>query len=244
MRLSPVILLAVLPLSGAFAGALLDATGDLESPDRSDIPFGVEAVAGYRSEYVYRGFRLADQMIDFQLEAEIALSNEWFLRVGGWFGTETGSGDFEEGAGFLDLRYEAGQWALSLNTSYHAFSHSVFQDGVDVGLEFTWFPHEDFHISLGGYYDDGPGAWYGKLEGGWSQATGDDSFISFLAGTSWLDDYYGRDGWNDVYGRLSWTLAVSDSVSFTPFVGTSLSVDSGGPGSNYLWGGLWFEVNF
>ena len=51
-------------------------------------------------------------------------------------------------------------------------------------------------------------------------------------------------GDHDAYARLSWTLAVSDRIAFTPFVGTSLSLDSGGPGSNYLWGGLWFEVNF
>ena len=30
-------------------------------------------MTGYRSEYVYRGFHLADSVFDFQLEAEIAL---------------------------------------------------------------------------------------------------------------------------------------------------------------------------
>ena len=244
MRLSPAFLLAVFPFSGAFAGPGPDAAVDLQSEPSSDIPFGIEAVTGFRTEYVHRGFHLADQMIDFQLEAEIALTNEWFLSVGGWFGTETGNGNFEESSGFVDLRYQADQWAIALNTAYHAFQHPVFQDGIDAGLEFTWFPHEDFHVGLGGYYDEGAEAWYGKLEGGWSQPTGDDSFVSFLAGTSWLDDYYGRSGWNDAYARLSWTLAVSDRIAFTPFIGTSLSLDSGGPGSNYLWGGLWFEVNF
>ena len=244
MRLSPVFLLAILPLTPTHAGPSPDAAVDLEPRGSSEIPFGIEAVTGYRSEYVYRGFQLADSMLDFQLEAEIALNNQWILGVGGWYGTETGSGNFEEASGFVDLRYEAERWALALNTSYHAFTHPVFQDGVDVGIEFTWFPVDDFHVSLGGYYDDGPGAWYGKLEGGWSQPTGDDSFIALLAGASWLDDYYGRNGWNDAYARLSWTYAVSDRVSLTPFVGTSLSLDSGGPGDNYLWGGLWFEVNF
>lgn len=244
MRLSPALLLAFFPVSGAIAGTQPDAAVDLRPSSDGEIPFGIEAVTGYRSETVYRGFKLAQQTIDFQLEAEIALANDWFLDVGGWYATETGSGNFDEAAGFLELRYENGPWAIGLNTTYHSFQHTVFQDGIDAGLFVTWLPNDDFHLTAGGYYDDGAGAWYGKLEGGWSQPTGDSSFVSVLAGTSWLDDYYRRSGWNDAYARLSWTLGINDRVSFTPFVGTSISLDSGGPGSNYLWGGIWFEVNF
>lgn len=244
MRLSPALLLAFVPFCAAPAGPVSDAAIGLKPSTGSEIPFGIEAVTGYRSEYVYRGFKLSHQVLDFQLETEIALSNHWMLAVGGWYATETGSGSFEEATGFVDLRYEQDQWAIGLNTSYHSFSHTIFQDGVDAGLFFTWMPNDDFHLTAGGYYDDGAGAWYGKLEGGWSQATSDSSFVSFLAGTSWLDDYYGRSGWNDAYARLSWTFAISDRIALTPFVGTSLSLDSGGPGSDYVWAGLWFEVNF
>ena len=35
-----------------------------------EIQLGVEAVAGYRSGYVYRGFELAESTIDFQVETE------------------------------------------------------------------------------------------------------------------------------------------------------------------------------
>jgi hypothetical protein len=67
--------------------------------------------------------------------------------------------------------------------------------------------------------------------------------VALKAGTSWVEDYYGRSGWNDVYGRASFTYAISKSVSVTPFVGFSLPADAS-PETERLFGGVWFEVNF
>jgi hypothetical protein len=36
----------------------------------SNIPLGVEAVTGYRTEYIHRGMSLADDVIDFQLSCQ------------------------------------------------------------------------------------------------------------------------------------------------------------------------------
>jgi len=227
------------------AGSQPDAAIPLAAEGSPEIPIGIEAVTGYRSEFIYRGFNLGQNVIDFQLESEIALTNNLILSVGGWYATETGSGDFSETTGFLDLRYEWTHWALGIAASYHSFTHSFFEDGLDSGLFVTWAPNDDIQLTAGGYYDDGPGGWYGKLEGNWSRPLGDKSFVSLLTGVSWVDDYYLRSGWNDAYARFSYTYAFNDRVSVTPFVGTSISLDSGpASGSDYLWGGLWFEVNF
>lgn len=58
-------------------------TADVEN----DIPIGIEAVTGYRSAYVYRGFELAESTLDFQIEAEIAINNNTFINVGAWYAT-------------------------------------------------------------------------------------------------------------------------------------------------------------
>jgi len=227
------------------AGPEVDAAMPLTAEPSTDIPIGIEAVTGYRSEYVYRGFKLGQHVIDFQLEAEVRLTDALVLSAGGWYATEASGGDFSEAAGFLDIRYEWTHWALGLATSYHSFSHSFFEDGLDTGLFVTWAPSDDVQITAGGYYDDGPGAWYGKLEGNWSHPLGEKSFVALLTGVSWVDDYYLRSGMNDAYARFSWTYTFNDRVAVTPFVGTSISLDSGpASGSDYLWGGLWFEVNF
>ena len=217
----------------------------------SEIPLGIEAVTGYRSNYIYRGFELAESTLDFQIEAEIALNDDTFLNIGGWYATETGDGDFDEAAFFTHLRFETSdKLTLGLSATYRSFSHSTppltveFEDGVDVGAFATWHFCRDFNTTAGAYYDTGAEAWYGHLETKWSKVLSENAFFSLKTGVSFVDDYYGRDGSNDAYGRLSLTYHISDAVSITPFVGGSVLLDSDDPGDDQAYGGVWFEVRF
>ena len=216
-----------------------------------DIPLGIEAVTGYRSGYVYRGFELAESTLDFQLEAEIALNNHTFLSIGSWYATETGNGDFDEAAFFSHLRFEKNdQLTLGLSATYRSFGNSkpplsaIFEDGVDLGTFASWHFNKDFNASAGAYYDTGAEAWYGHAETNWSKALSDKAFLSLKTGISYVDDYYGRDGMNDAYGRLSLTYNISDTVSITPFVGGSVLLDNDDAGDDQAYGGVWFEVRF
>ena len=211
-----------------------------ESETAADVPIGIEVVTGYHSEYIYRGFKLAPSFIDVQAEAEIALSNEWVLNLGGYYGTATGDGDFSEAAAFFDLRYEAKQWAASFATTWRDYEDSFFKDGFDLNPSFTWHLTEDWDLGAGVAYDTGDGGWYGNLEASWLSK---DSFLSAKAGTSFTEDYYGDSGWHDVYARLSWTYAFNQHVAATPFIGTSIPTSSS-PESSRLFAGLWFEVTF
>ncbi len=210
-----------------------------------EIQWGVEAVTGYRSDYIYRGFQLSESTLDFQLEAEFALSNSLSLNVGGWYATETGSGDFDEAAGFLHLRHQTTEHlTLGISGVYRDFNNSIFQEGVDVGAFATWHFCRDFGITLGGSYDTGAEGWYGHLETNWTKPLNDKTFFSLKTGVSAVDDYYTRDGFNDVYGRASLTYNISDTVSITPFVGGSALLDSDDIGGDNAFGGIWFEVRF
>lgn len=215
--------------------------GSATTDDR--LPIGIEVVTGYRTDYVYRGFQLAGSLIDVQAEAEVALSDDWLLNVGGYYGTATGDADFSEAAAFFDLRYETEKWTAAFGTTWHDYQDSFFEDGFDLAPSFTWHLTKDWDIGTGIAYDTGDGGWYGHLEATWSKATGEHSFLSTEAGTSWTEDYYGSSGWHDVYARLGWTYAFNRSVSVTPFVGTSIPMSSS-PERNRLFGGVWFEVNF
>ncbi len=209
----------------------------------ADMPLGIEVVTGYRTEYIHRGFKLAPDLLDVQAEAEIALSDEWVLNLGGYYGTATGDGDFTESAAFLDLRYETARWTAGIAATWRDYGDSFFKDGFDLNPGFTWHLTEDWDLGAGIAYDTGDGGWYGNLEAGWSRPTGEDSFVSAKAGTSVTEDYYGSSGWHDVYARLSWTYAFNRYVAVTPFAGTSIPMESG-PERNRLYAGVWFEVNF
>jgi hypothetical protein len=223
---------------------LLIATAlPLAAAEDKEIPLGIEAVTGFRSESVWRGFKLGDSVIDFQLQAEIALSNDWRLDLGGLYATETGDGNFSESSLFADLIYDADRFSAGVSITLHHFDHAILEDGVDIAPSFTWHATKNLDATLGAAYDTAAAAPYLWLETEWTKPISDASFLSLLAGTSWVDGYYGRSGWNDIYARASLTYAISKSVSVTPFVGISLPM-AANPESTRLYGGVWFEVNF
>ena len=224
--------------------AALPASAEV-TPSEADkeIPIGLEAVTGFRSESIWRGFKLGNGVLDFQLQAEIALSNEWRIDTGGFYATETGDGDFSESSFFIDLMYDADQFSAGVSVTLHSFDHAILEDGVDIAPSISWHATNDLDVTFGAAYDTGAEAPYVWLESEWTKPVTDSSFVSLKAGTSWVDDYYGRSGWNDVYGRASFTYAISKSVSVTPFVGVSLPMEAS-PETERLFGGIWFEVNF
>jgi len=233
-RAVPLLLIAaVLPAS---------AQTDKSEADK-EIPIGLEAVTGFRSESVWRGFKLGDTVLDFQLQAEVALNNEWRLDLGGLYATETGDGDYSESSFFVDLMYDADQFSAGVSVTLHNFDHVLPDDGVDIAPSFSWHATKDLDVTFGAAYDTGADAPYVWLESEWTKPVTDSSFVALKAGTSWVDDYYGRSGWNDVYARASFTYAISKSVSVTPFVGLSVPMEAN-PESDRLFGGIWFEVNF
>lgn len=211
----------------------------------NEIQWGFEAVTGYRSSYVYRGFELAQSTIDFQLEGEVTINDKLSMNFGAWYATETGNGDFDESASFLHLRHQTTEHlTLGLSGTYRNFNQSIFREGVDVGAFATWHFCRDFGITLGGNYDTGARGWYGNLETNWSKPLSDKTFFSLKTGVSAVNDYYTIDGFNDVYGRLSLTYNISDSVSLTPFVGGAAMLDSDDIRDNHAFGGIWFIVRF
>lgn len=211
----------------------------------SEIPYGIEAVTGVRSGYVYRGVDLADSLMDFQLESEIALNNNTFLNIGTWVASESGGGNFSELAAFLDLRIDLND-LLTIGTSvtYHDFDNALLSDGVDTGIFATFYATEDLDFTFGAYRDFGNDAWYAKAETGWSHRLGEDSYLDLSGGISWANDFVGRSGLNDIYGRASVTYNINDTVSLTPFIGWSTLLDSSDTNGDEVFGGLWFEVVF
>ncbi|MGE9270932.1 MAG: hypothetical protein ACQKBU_09035 [Verrucomicrobiales bacterium] len=217
------------------------AAHDLEDSD-DELIYGIEVLTGYRSEYVDRGFKLANQLLEVQVGAEIALSNQWLIDFGGWYGSETGSGDFDQTSLFFGTHYEGEQWQTGLQLAYNRYSNLLFRDGVQVGPYFDQLMGEDWRLGAAIEYDSGAKGWYGKLEAEWSQPTGEHSYLALIGGLSATSDFYGNSGWNDGFARFSWSYHLNRHVTLTPFVGTSVALDSAR--ETRLFGGLWFAVNF
>jgi len=214
-----------------------------DTSDLADIPLGIEAVTGYRSEYIHRGFKLANDLFDFQLEVEIALTNQLMLNSGAWFATGVGSGDLEETAGFIGIRQECEQLTYGIELTWRSLRHSDFKSGLDIAPYASWHFSDDFGLTAGVAWDTGASGLYSFLEGVWSKPVGDSAFIKATGGVSAVSSYYDRSGLNDLYGRLSYTYAINRSVALTPFLETSVPIRSHGETVRAV-AGIWFEVNF
>ncbi|HCN79552.1 MAG TPA: hypothetical protein DIS80_00325, partial [Verrucomicrobiales bacterium] len=92
-------------------------------------------------------------------------------------------------------------------------------------------------------FDLGVDGVYLNTELEWSQIISNKSFVTIKAGLSWVSEYLERDGLNDFHTRLTYTYALSDQVSFTPFIGSSIQIEDK-DADDILYGGLWFEVIF
>lgn len=226
---------------------LASAANPQEASATTDIPYGIEAVTQYRSEYSYRGFTLAQDTLDFQLGASYAFDSTTYLNSTAWFGTEIGDGDFSEGGILVDLRKDVGDVTFSLSASYQSYqsySNTFFESGANLGSEVIYHFNKSFDFSTSFAYDTGAEGWYGNSGAHYYFRINDDSFINLSAGVSYVSSYYQRDGFNDAFGKLSYTYNINQSVSVSPYVGTSVLLDNDDAGRDSLHGGIYFAVSF
>jgi hypothetical protein len=226
-----------------FCGIVYVGALPMQAEVDSEIPLGIEAVTGIRSDYVHRGFRLARSLLDFQLEAEISLSNETSLHLGFAHLAES-AGSFTETASYLELNRSFNKrFRGGASFTYRDRDASILRGGFDLGF-FTFFTINDewrwrneLNIDLGveGTYLNS------ELE--WSRVISSKSFITVQGGLSSVSSYLDRSGLNDFHARIAYTYAISDQISFTPFLGSSLQIEDR-DADDIIYAGLWFEVIF
>lgn len=206
---------------------------------KSDIPLGIEAVTGYRSDYLRNGISAADGVLDFQLESEITLTNDSFLSIGAWHAVESG-GDFNETAFSLQLTRQWQNIRLTGELSYYDFDSSVLESGIDSSLQLSYDFSRD--LSLSGFlgFDTGADSSYGRIELNYSRPLGENAFGSTRLGLFLADDYYGRSGLTEAYARASLTYNINSQLSLTPFIGLSEAPDE----DFTLYTGIWLAISF
>lgn len=225
----------------AFLLSLFAFSLSLPAEVEDDLTLGIETVTGLRSNYIFRGFQLADATLETQAETEIALGDDSFLGLAAWHVAES-SGDFSETAFGISFRRDFENISLTASLDYRIFSESLFQDGIDIGAKAQWFIDDNWDLAAKAHYDFGAEGSYFALEGGWSQPLGEDFFIAVESGISAVSSYYERSGINDAYGRLSITYNINSFLSISPFAGYSIGLDDNATDEAYA--GIWLAVSF
>ncbi len=208
----------------------------------TEIPIGIEAVTGFRSSYIHRGYELASASLDFQLEAELVLSDNSSLHFGLSHLAES-NGQFSESTIYSEyIRSITKDFRVGTSLTYRTRSNSQLNGGLDLGIFASYDLNDDWRWRTEINYDFGESAAYFATEVEWSKPISKDAFIAAKSGFSLTSGYPNPSGFNDFYSRFSLTYALSDQVSFTPFFGSTTSLNN--EGSNKAFAGIWFEVIF
>ncbi len=215
---------------------------ELEPELKQELPIGIEAVTGYRSDYIYKGSKLAGEVVDFQLSGELAYSDYQFLRYSLWYVNETGDGDFSETGFSLKYLEQIEQFDYYVGLKYRNISDDILDSTAELFAGIRWHKNEFFSVGAEVTYDTEVDGWHSELSLRHLRDINKDSFVSIDLGLSAVHNYYGEDGVYDVFSRLSYTYNITKTVSFSPFVGTSFQ--HYGADRELLYGGAWFEVSF
>ncbi len=229
-------LLALTSLVTTAADSSIDKVTD------GEIKYGLEALSTWRSEYIYRGFKLANKSMEFQLAGQVALSNTETIDIGLYFDTATGDGDFTETGAFIDFSKNIGDLTYSAKLTLRNYSNSPFKSGADIGGSVNWRLNDSIDFTALLSYDTGAKGAYGEIKASAYKEISNSSYLIFNTGIGATADYYNRSGLHQLFAKLEYTYNISDNVSVAPFVATSISIHE--DAENSLFGGIYFAVSF
>lgn len=212
----------------------------------TQLPLGLEAVTGYRTNYLQKGIDLAQDSFDFQLQGEISLSDSLFLGFGGWYLTETAKGDYAETGAHLSLTKDYNNWQFTGYIDYRNRENSEIDSGLIISAESRLFLYEanqsshslNFEI---GYDTSAEGTFY-ELEYKFYYALSSNSYLNINSGVSAVDNYHSLNGLNTWQSRMSYTHNLSKQVSISPFIESVISLNEAIEDTTLA--GLWFEISF
>jgi hypothetical protein len=221
-----------------FAGLLIGGT----MATASYIPWGIEAMAGYRTELVHRGYQIADEVYDYQLEGEYALADQWMLNFRGIHAQGNGISNFSELTGLVELRYDHTWYSAGWSMGYRDFQSTFIRDGWESGPFVTFHLSENWDLRADCVYDQGAESFFSTAQVLWSKSLGQSSIVAAQGGVSYADDFYGSKGFHNLDARLSYTYFLIPNVSLSPFVAASVKLDDAA--DDVALAGMSFDVTF
>ncbi|MCH2061341.1 MAG: hypothetical protein MK183_12005 [Verrucomicrobiales bacterium] len=219
--------------------------GDHASGVDSGEPFslGADISLGYDTDYVFRGVASQEDLLTTTLNLNtISLGDGIDLDLGAWY-ANTYNGDYTELNLFGGVSMDLGGASLSAGITYYTSDTDGFdivEPYVGIGTELA-----GLDVSLGYAYDSDDDSAYISLGAGKSLELSDDITVDLSAALNYADDYYGRDGFNNIDLRVGLPIAVG-GATLTPYVAGSIAVDGldDAGGDDELFGGVSLSLSF
>ncbi len=234
--LTSIITLSLSTISATAADSMIDKITD------SEIKYGLEALTTWRSEYIYRGFKLADKSMEFQLAGQASLSDSETIDFGFYFDTATGDADFTETAAFIDFSKNIGDLTYTANLTLRDYANSSFKSGADIGGSVNWIYNDTFDFTAQLSYDTGASGAYAEFKASAYKELSESSYLLFSSGLGLTASYYDSNGLHQLFAKLEYTYNISDNVSISPFLAANIGIDKEAQDS--INAGIYFAVSF
>ncbi|MFP6874234.1 MAG: hypothetical protein VCA55_12085 [Verrucomicrobiales bacterium] len=231
----------LLAVSPAIAGDD-KAAADFDSGEPFSL--GADITLGYDTEYVFRGAKLADDLLTATVNLNtISLGDGMDLDLGTWY-ANTYDGGYTELNLFGGVSVDLGDASLSAGITYYTSGSGAFDDIVEpyvgIGTELG-----GLDVSIGYAYDTEVDGAFIALGAGKSLELSDSITVDVSASLNYGDDYYGVAGFNNIDLRLGLPMALGDAT-LTPYIAGSIAVDDleEAGGDDHLYGGVSLSVSF
>ena len=231
--------ISILALSSA---SVIAADDVIDKFADSEIKYGLEGLTTWRSEYMYRGFKLADKSMEFQLAGQVALSDTETIDFGLYFDTATGDGDFTETGAFIDFSKNIGDLTYTANLTLRDYANSSFKSGADIGGSINWIHNDTIDFTAHLSYDTGASGAYAEFKATAYKELSQSSYLLLNGGIGATASYYDRSGLHHLFAKLEYTYNISDNVSISPFIGANLGIHKDAQDSIHA--GIYFAVSF
>lgn len=200
-------------------------------------------MTGYKTNAVWRGRQIAEQVGEMQIASSFAMNNDWAL-----------SGEFDYNRGFAakeathttlysELQYYLGEeMTLGPLVAGQWYRDCDFRNGIDTGLVWRWSPTRDWETQAHALYDSGQKGWYGQASVTWQPLISESTAWQTTAALGGGRDYMGTNGANEIMVRTGFLIRLGASFRLQPFIAYSHGL--GNENIRRFYGGCWFVWQF
>ena len=200
---------------------------------------------GYDTDYIFRGVNLGTDAAWGGVDTNFELAEGLSLNLGAWYINPTGGGrDNDELDLYAFLNTSVGDLDLGVGFTSYIFPEA----GGDTPEAALTLGYSIGVIDLGVLYAydfDAEGSYIENTIGTTIEIS-DNVALELGTGISYGVDYYGVDGFNNVFARAALPIALTETLTLSPYIAHSWAIDSleDNGGDDELFGGASLSVKF
>ncbi len=228
----------VLSLAQAYEGP-----APIEVAEQGEIYMGIEALTGFRSDYVFRGEYVAESSIEFQLSGGVALDDYWYVQGEFFCLNECEHSPFRQIQLLGELNYYLNtESTLGCYVAGQEFDRTILKSGIEQGVIWRWNPSLNWGIKAKIFYESGQDGTYAEMRATYMPLIAENVAWVNCAQVGCAINYADTDGIKELMLRTGLSWAVNESWKIEPYVAWYYGV--GRDDFTKICAGFWLSYSF